>query len=1316
MLLNNLKIGTKFGIGISIILIFMISTYLIITLSLHDVQDNIALVINESLPGERMTNQMAFQTLKVMNHLLYSSITENAKGFQTAELVVNDFKREINKYKLMHEKRKLKDSLDAIIELEKAFEKYYEHGKEMAFVYITEGIKEGNTLIEEFEKSSDLLTQKMKKLQEIEISLTGTSVNHISDSALNVKHTLFMLSGIAIILSLIISYFLTKGITDSINKVIEMANAVASGDLSQRLYTFQSDKIKTDEISILSEAFDLMADNLEKRAKIAKSIAIGDLSKELVLLSDKDILGKSFITMIKSLNVKANAAEEISKGNLDIEIDVTSDKDRFGKSFQIMISSLKNVVHQATAIAEGDFSKEIVPKSETDKLGNALQKMTHALREMTFIREREDWLRSGQNQLSEQLRGELDISTLSRNIIIFLSKYLNAQVGCLYILDDSTNHLVLTGSYAFNKRKDINTVIEIGHGLVGQAAFEKEMISITNIPDDYTRIRSAIGDALPKNVIVEPILYENKLKCAVELGSFDEFSDDKLNFIKLVSENIAIAVNSAQSRQKMNVLLDETQKQAKELERQQKVLEESNTELEEQTVLLKNSEKNLKIQQKELQKANDSLKEKTESLEEQKEIIDQKNKTLKITQKNLKKQTNELKIASKYKSEFLANMSHELRTPLNSLLILAQLLKENKDGNLTEKQITNLSIIHKSGKDLLNLINDILDLSKIEAGKMSVHIENVYLKSIEQNISMNFRHMAFEKKLDFEINLRDDLPHCIKSDQQRIEQIIKNLVSNAIKFTSKGKIAIEVYKPSSDINLTRSGLSPSDAIAFSVQDTGIGIPVEKQIQVFEAFQQVDGSASRQFTGTGLGLSISRELAKLLGGEIQLESEPGKGSTFTLYLPGPMDQSQNEMQPKQEINPISSQIQTDDPVQSIPDDRDVLNENDKIILIIEDDPEFAKILLNQCHTNGFKCIVVTTGEEGICLTEKYLPDAIILDVNLPGMNGWSVLDYLKNNTSVRHIPVHMMSVEVDDIDAIKIGALSYLQKPVTKEHINNVINKIEIFHNRKIKKLLVVEDDQNMRDIISSLIGNTDVEILACDHGHQAITLLKNQQFDCVVLDLGLPDIKGIDLLKQLDQIKGLHIPPIIVYTSVDLSHAEKLELQKYCKSIIVKGHKSEESLYDETALFLHMVVKDMPEDKQKIINNRHDKDHILKNKKVLIVDDDMRNLFSLASALREKDINVLKADSGQRSIEILNEEPVDLVLMDIMMPDMDGYETIKRIRQIKKFEKIPIIALTANVMKEDRKKCIKAGASDYLSKPLELEKLLSMMRVWFNGR
>ncbi|ETR73068.1 MAG: GAF sensor hybrid histidine kinase [Candidatus Magnetoglobus multicellularis str. Araruama] len=1058
-----------------------------------------------------------------------------------------------------------------------------------------------------------------------------------------------------------------------------------------------------------------MADNLEKRAQLAQSIAIGDFSKELVLLSDKDILGKSFKTMIDSLKIKAGAAEEISNGNLDIEIEINSENDRFGKSFQIMISSLKSVVDQASAIAEGDFNKEIVPKSDKDKLGNALQKMTRSLREMTLIREKDDWFKSGKNKLSEQMRGEMDILTLSRNIVVFLAKYLGAQIGCLYLYDEYTKQLRLTGSYAFNKRKDTNAIIEIGQGLVGQAAFEKELISVTNIPDDYTRINSAIGDSPPKNIVVAPILYEKHLKGIIEMGSFDIISDDKLNFFRQISENIAIAINSAQSREKMNALLNETQKQANKLERQQMVLEESNSELEEQTTLLKESEKNLKIQQKELQKANESLKEKTQFLEQQKNIIDQKNEALELTQKDLQIQAKELENASKYKSEFLANMSHELRTPLNSLLILAHVLKENKEGNLTQDQVENVSMIHSSGRDLLNLINDILDLSKVEAGKMVINIDTVCLKDIKNNMNMHFRYMAFDKNLDFNIHLSNDLPINIRSDQQRIEQIIKNLISNAIKFTARGGIVIDMHKPSSDITFKQKHLDPSHAIAISVIDTGIGIPIEKQTHVFEAFQQVDGSTSRQFAGTGLGLSISRELAKLLGGEIHLKSKPGKGSTFTLFLPFDSTQSNHPVPTLPNIASTPPEVTQNKESQLILDDRDHLNDNDNIILIIEDDDKFAKILLDQCHAKGFQGIVAATGEQGLEMTEKYMPNAIILDINLPGINGWKVLDILKNSTLLRHIPVHIMSVENESYNHLKTNAFTFLQKPVTIDQIDSVLKNIEFFQKRKIKKLMVVEDDNNLRMIIRNLIENDSIEIMDCASRYQVMNALKTDMFDCIVLDLKLSDIQGIDLLKELDQMEGVHIPPIIVYTSVDLSQEETLELQKYCKSIIVKGHRSEERLFDEIALFLHMIVNDLPEDKQRIIKKIHNKDHIFQNKSVLIVDNDMRNLFSLASALREKEINALKADSGQLSIDILKKESVDLVLMDIMMPDMDGYETIKKIRQINNLKDIPIIALTANAMTEDREKCIKAGASDYLAKPLDVDQLFSMMRIWFLG-
>jgi len=1338
MFFKNMKTGMKLGLGVAIILLAVITSSFITYLLLNTVHEDIDLVINESLPGERITNDMAFQTLKVLNLLLYSSVTENQKGFKSSEIIVNEFKKNIAKLKNMQVNKDINKILDDIIDLETAFDKYYEYGKEMAFVYLTEGIKQGNELVGAFEKASEELTDKMKNLQNNEILRTGLSVDNIKRSSFRVKNYMLIMNGIAFIFSFIYFFYFTRGFTLSINKVIEFANAIAQGDLTRRLEFKGAEKNKNDEISMLAKAFDTMAESLEDRANIAKAIAYGDLSKKVVLLSDKDILGKSFIVMIESLNIKANAAEEISNGNLDIDLKVSSTKDRFGRSFQIMINSIKNVVNQASAIAEGDFNKEIIPRSNNDKLGNALQKMTYSLREMTKLREYQDWIKSGQNQLSEQIRGDHDIVSLSKNTITFMAKYLNAQIGCLYVYDDQNDILRLSGSYAFNNRKHLNSSIKIGEGLVGQAAFEKEMISITKLPEDYMRINSAIGDTLPKNVIVVPVLYEDRLKGVLELGSIEEFGDNKIDFFKIVSENIAIAVNSAQSRQKMNELLIETKSQAFELERQQKILEKSNQELEEQTLLLKKSEADLKNQQKELTKANNELKEKTHSLETQKEIINQKNIALENTKKDLQKKAKELELASKYKSDFLANMSHELRTPLNSLLILAQSFKENKYNNLTPQQVEYASIIYKSGKDLLNLINDILDLSKVEAGMMTIHVDKIDLKDIANNIERNFKHIVLNKNLEFKIQLSNDLPRFIKSDRQRIEQIIKNLVSNAIKFTSKGKIEINMFKPKKFDNLSHLNLMPDKIFAISVVDTGIGIPEEKQKEIFNAFYQVDSSASRKFGGTGLGLSISKKMAHLLNGEIQFESERSKGSVFTLYLPLNIDEQDNkqdisivQVNNKQDINNIQDNTNNQDnknKTESIiydyknemPDNlvqtNQIKNNNnfnihDKIILIIEDDPNFAKILKDQCHLKNFKAITASNGKDGLIFAEKHMPEGIILDIFLPDINGFQVLEMLKDDSNLRHIPVHVISAKENIDETSKLGAISYHKKPVTLEQINNALIKIEELNKRQIKKVLIVEKDVNIRKKIYKLIKNNEIEIIERAEGKQALDIISKEIFDCMILEPELPDISGLNMLKQLEKINDIVIPPVIVYTSLDLNNEEIIEFDKYCNSIIFKDKKSEDQLLDETYLFLHTIVKNLPEEKQRIIANRHNKYSILKDKKVLIVDDDMRSLYSLANTLKEKQINVIKADNGKHALNILNKESdFDIVLMDIMMPVMDGYETIKEIRKQKKFINLPIIALTAKAMKEDRDKCIEAGANEYLPKPIEMESLLSLMK------
>jgi len=750
----------------------------------------------------------------------------------------------------------------------------------------------------------------------------------------------------------------------------------------------------------------------------------------------------------------------------------------------------------------------------------------------------------------------------------------------------------------------------------------------------------------------------------------------------------------------------ELAQQAEELQVQQEELKQMNEELEEQS-------QNLKQQQEELQMTNEELEEQTQSLEA-------KNLEVEASKKDIEQKTKQLEISSRYKSEFLANMSHELRTPLNSLLILSKDLSENRNKNLDTIQVESAEIIYKSGCDLLLLINEVLDLSKIEAGKMSINIQPVSLKSFTNELIREFKHHAEQKGLTLNAKLDQELPELIRTDLQRLNQILKNLLSNALKFTDKGSVSISIDR------------NTESTIIISVTDTGIGIPEDKQMAVFEAFQQAEGGTSRKYGGTGLGLSISRELAKLLGGEIKLSSKLNEGSVFSLIIPLEIHQEQEHKNSdtaylsadkagsywekgSASFKPLLSNGTKYQNYPNIKDDRDTITGDDKTVLIIEDDLKFATVLLNQANKKGFKCLSAATGEDGLLLASKHNPQAIILDMRLPGINGHTVLLELKANPFLRHIPVHIISAKQRSLEPIREGAVEYLMKPVAKEDLEEAFNRIENFVNRKMKNLLIIEDNENSRKAMRILIGNGDVKCFEAATGSEALALYQQNQIDCIILDIGLPDMNGFDLIHKLEKIKDHNLPPVIVYTGKELTKEENNELEKYAESIIIKGVKSEERLLDETALFLHRTISNMPKSKQLIINNLYDKETVFHEKKILLVDDDMRNLFALSKILTERGMEIIKAENGKNALEMLELHPdIDLVLMDIMMPEMDGYEAMKQIRSQVKFKIIPVIALTAKAMKDDKQKCIDAGANDYITKPIEVERLLSLMRVWLS--
>ena len=923
--------------------------------------------------------------------------------------------------------------------------------------------------------------------------------------------------------------------------------------------------------------------------------------------------------------------------------------------------------------------------------------------------EAQNWFRSGQTELNDRMRGELETAALARNILSFLCRYLNVQIGTFYAKKDNTFRLF--SSYAYVRRKNISNVYELGEGLVGQAALEKEPIIVRNVPPDYIAVTSGLGEAAPRNILIFPFIFEGEVKGVIELGAFDEFTDRQLQFIKIVSENIAIAFDSSAARQTMREMLEKTQQQARDLQQQAEELQVQSEELQAQ-------QEELKASNEEMERKNEILERQTAYLEKQKTEMERKNVELQNARSEIEEKASQLELTSSYKTEFIANMSHELRTPLNSILILTKILEENKEGTLKADQLESLQVIYNSASDLLTLINQILDLSKIEAGKMDLNIEEIQPSCFLSFAEKNFRPVAEYKKLTFEVKMEEGLPETIRSDRTKIEQIIRNLTANAIKFTDQGSVSITVGRPSSTAALP--GLKPEKAISITVGDTGLGIPLDKQKIIFKAFEQAHDEKVDKSEGAGLGLYISRKLARFLGGEIEFSSTEGEGSRFHFCFPETPESVDEKCGDRcatlesRGFGPIITEAKVPETVGRIviPDDRDEMKSDDMTVLIIEDDAQFAKTLFDISHRRGFKCIVAGDGETGLVLARSFLPKAIILDLILPGIDGWVVMEELKSDIELRHIPVHIISALDEKVHAMKEGAIGYLEKPVTNEQLYGAFDKIEKFISERIRKLLVIDDDGMIRKEIVGLLGSKNIEIFEAGTGAYACELLKSRAFDCVVLDLVLPDMSGFQLLDKMRSNDIVPVP-VIVYTAKELTREEALKLREYAESIIIKDIRSPERLLDEVTLFLHRVDSDLQTDQKKMIRMVHDREAIMKNKKILVVDDDMRNTFALAKLLRDKGMRVTLAEDGKKALEALDREPdFDLVLMDIMMPRMNGCDATRAIRKQQRFSKLPVIALTAKAMKEDREKCLQAGANEYLAKPVEVEKLLSMLRVW----
>jgi signal transduction histidine kinase/CheY-like chemotaxis protein len=1006
---------------------------------------------------------------------------------------------------------------------------------------------------------------------------------------------------------------------------------------------------------------------------------------------------------------------------------------------------LKSAVETATNIGDGNLVDNIAlgGSAEMVDLSNALSKMQDNISRRTQEVESQNWLKSNAAVAVGLTQGESNLVVMVESVVCFVSELLGAGYGVLYLLDkkyestiavrdeNAEQVLSLIASYAFSERKKVSSAIEVGEGLVGQCAKEQKPILLTQVPNDYVKISSGLGEKAPLNIFVYPVMYENEMLGVLEMASFQPFSGLQKDLVEQVSRHLGVACQNLYSKKKTESLLKASQIQSEELKTQQEELSISNENLESQARQLQQSEEELRV-------SNEELEEKQKALSMQKDQLE-------IAKRDLEIKADDLAQASRYKTEFLANMSHELRTPLNSLLILSKMLSANKEGNLTEKQLEDVKIIVEGGNDLLRLINDIMDLSKVEAGMLLVHDEEIYLADIFDNVKKTFNAVALDKGVEFNFDVGDAAPETILTDGQRVEQVLNNFLSNAFKFTAKGSVTLKCYLPQS----RESVLLSEPSVAISVIDTGIGIAESKQQAIFEVFKQADGSTSRKYGGTGLGLAISKELAHLLHGEIDLSSREGEGSCFTLYLPRekgqgrPFAQSaeglsaERQSTERQSTKGQSTKIQSEnltaeamdnqerpqvlksmDPF--INDDRRAIQKNDRSLLLIEDDPVFAKILMGIAHRNHFKCLAANKGRDGLYLALEYQPSGIMLDVGLPDINGLKVLEQLKYNLKTRHIPVHIISGADHRQASLAQGANGFMAKPATEQEIEDVFSDISRRKWEKIKTVLVVDDEQCNQVAIERLIESENVQCEFASTGEQACEMCQSNHYDCVILDLGLPDIRGEEVLSRITNFPGRAPPPVIIYTGQEISAEQQRILSEFTSDIIIKGAESPERLLDDVSLFLHSVAGNLSDEQQAKINMLHDEDAMLQGRRVLVVDDDMRNVFALTRHLESSGLEVDMAENGQVAINLMeaeadkqdNHSPIELILMDIMMPVVDGYEATRRIRKMTHCENIPIITLTAKAMPEDYVKSMDAGASEYLTKPVDLDKLLSMLRIW----
>jgi CheY-like chemotaxis protein/HAMP domain-containing protein len=1065
----------------------------------------------------------------------------------------------------------------------------------------------------------------------------------------------------------------------------------------------------------LTDTVNVMAANLTEQVrgivKVVTAVAEGDLKQSLTVKSKGEVaaLADTINDMTGTLATFADQVTTVARevgveGRLGGQANVPGAagtwKDLTGNVNLLaanLTTQVRAIAEVATAVTKGDLTRsiQVEARGEVAELKDNINTMIGNLRLTTDRNTEQDWLKTNLARFTNLVQGQRDLVTVGRMLLSELTPLVDAHQGVIYQLEpEDPPRLRLIATYADAPERGHSEFLAIGEGLVGQCAVEKRRLLIPSPPADAVPIRSGLFQSSPRSIVVLPVLFEGQVKAVIELASLGTFSKHQIAFLEQLTANIGIVLNSIEATMQTEGLLVQSQQLARELQ----------------------------TRQKELQQTNEQLAQKAQQLAEQNIEMETKNQEIEQARRALEEKATELALASKYKSEFLANMSHELRTPLNSILILGQQLGDNPEGNLTPKQVEFARTIHSAGADLLQLITDILDLSKIESGTVTVEVDEVQFSGLLETISRNFRHEAESRNITFDVEFDPRLGRTLVTDSKRLQQVLKNLLSNALKFTSEGGVRLSVSAAPGGWSPDHPVLSAAESvIAFEVSDTGVGIPLDKQKIIFEAFQQADAGTSRKYGGTGLGLAISRELANLLGGEILLRSTPGVGSAFTLYLPlkyaGPsvagLTIPERMFPGAAALFPIAPAVEV--PRQQIPDDRDDIAPGDPVLLVVEDDPHYGKVLVDAAREHGFKVVVAMRGADVPELALQYNPTAISLDVFLPDMLGWTLLTQLKQDPATRHIPVQMLTQDEDRQHGLASGAFSFMRKPARVEELMAAIVRIKEFAAPRKKRLLVIEDNEAEQTGIAALLAHDDIEIVSERTGEEALERLRSERFDCAVLDLRLPDISGFDVLDRIRDDEALRDIPVVVFTGKELGAEEDAKLRSMARSVVVKGVESPERLLDETALFLHRVVTDLPDEKQQMLHRLHVSDDDLIGKCVLVVDDDVRNIFALSSVLERRGMRVLTASTGTEAIETLTRVPdVSIVLMDIMMPDMDGYQTTRAIRQNPALRRIPIIALTAKAMKGDREKCLEAGASDYLAKPVDTGQLLSALRMWLH--